>query len=218
MHIADGVVSMPVLIGGTAAAAAGVAIGLRRLQTEQIPLVAVLSSALFVGSLIHVPIPPVSTHLVLNGLAGILLGWAAFPAILVALLLQAVLFGHGGLTALGVNTLNLAAPAIVCHYLFRLVLVRTAPRDVAHRRGVVLAAGFALGAGAILMSVALVSTALLASGREFLVMVKIMVLAHIPVMLLEGAVTASVVLLIAQVRPGMLTGQAVPAALETMHV
>lgn len=218
MHLPDDMVSIPVLIGGTAAAAAVVAIGLRRLQTEQIPVVAVLSSTLFVGSLIHVPIPPASTHLVLNGLAGILLGWAAAPAILVALLLQAVLFGHGGLTALGVNTLNLAAPAIVCHYLFRLVPVPTAPRDVAHRRGVVLAAGFALGAGAILMSVALVSTALLASGREFLVMVKIMVLAHIPVMLLEGAVTASVVLLIAQVRPGMLTGQALPTTLETMHV
>ena len=47
--------------------------------------------AIFVASLVHVPVGPSSMHLVLNGLLGLLLGWAAFPAILVGLLLQAVL-------------------------------------------------------------------------------------------------------------------------------
>lgn len=46
---------------------------------ESIPKVGVLSSAFFVATLIHVPVGPSSIHLVLNGLMGVMLGWAAFP-------------------------------------------------------------------------------------------------------------------------------------------
>ena len=46
-------------------------------------------------------------HLILNGLLGMLLGWAAFPSIFVALMLQAILFQYGGITVLGVNTFNM---------------------------------------------------------------------------------------------------------------
>ncbi len=48
---------------------------------------------------------------------GLLLGWPAFPAILVGLFLQALLFQFGGLTVLGVNTFNVAVPAVLCFYL-----------------------------------------------------------------------------------------------------
>ena len=72
--------------------AAGVAVGLKRTSNEQIPEVAILASAFFVASLIHVPLGPTSVHLILNGLVGLILGWATFPAILVGLLLQALLF------------------------------------------------------------------------------------------------------------------------------
>ena len=107
MHISEGVLSAPVLITGAVLSAAGIAIGLRKMSYDKIPEVAVLSSAFFVASLIHVPIGPSSVHLVLNGLLGILLGWMAFPSILVALSLQALLFqficnvdieGYGQLT------------------------------------------------------------------------------------------------------------------------
>jgi cobalt/nickel transport system permease protein len=55
-----------------------------------------------VSSLVSVPVGPGSVHLLLNGLMGLLLGWAAVPAILVALILQAVFFGFGGILVLGV--------------------------------------------------------------------------------------------------------------------
>ena len=105
MHISEGVLSGPVLISGGALAAVGTAIGLRKLDYDHIAKAGMLSAAFFVASLVHVPIGPANAHLVLNGLVGLLLGWAAFPAILVALVLQAVLFQFGGITVLGVNTI-----------------------------------------------------------------------------------------------------------------
>ncbi|MFC1526937.1 energy-coupling factor ABC transporter permease, partial [Candidatus Latescibacterota bacterium] len=77
MHISEGVLSPPVLAAGAALAAGGLAIGLKRMQPHDVPKVAVLSSAFFVASLIHVPIGPTNAHLVLNGVTGLLLGWAS---------------------------------------------------------------------------------------------------------------------------------------------
>ncbi|NJO54348.1 MAG: cobalt transporter CbiM, partial [Bacteroidales bacterium] len=119
MHIVDGALSVPVIVTGTALAVAGIGIGLRQMPTDRIPAAGVLSATFFVASLIHVPIGPSSVHLILNGLAGLVLGWAAFPALFVGLLLQAVFFGFGGLTVLGVNTLNIALPAVIVFYLCR---------------------------------------------------------------------------------------------------
>ena len=118
MHISEGVLSAPVLISGAALAAAGVAVGLRRLDPERLMSTAMLAAVFFVGSLVHVPVGLGSAHLILSGLLGMLLGWAAFPAIFTALLLQAVLFQYGGLTTLGVNTVIMAAPAVLCAALF----------------------------------------------------------------------------------------------------
>ena len=73
----------------------------------------VLSATFFVASLVHVPVGPSSVHLIMNGLAGLVLGWAAFPALFVGLLLQAVFFGFGGVTVLGVNTVAIALPAVI---------------------------------------------------------------------------------------------------------
>jgi cobalt/nickel transport system permease protein len=108
-HIPDGVATIPVLAAGAAITVGGLAWGLRALSPERMPRVAVLSAVFFVASLIHLPVGPASVHLILNGLMGAVLGAAAFPAIVVALLLQAVLFGFGGLAVLGVN----AADAVV---------------------------------------------------------------------------------------------------------
>ena len=96
MHISEGVLSAPVLAGGAAFAVAATAVGLKKLTSDRIPQAGVLSAAFFVASLVHVPIGPSSMHLILNGIVGLLLGWAAFPVIAVALVLQAVLFQFGG--------------------------------------------------------------------------------------------------------------------------
>ena len=124
MHISEGVLSGPVLAGGWALATVGTTLGLKRLDYDRLMTVAILSAAFFVASLIHVPIGPVSAHLILNGLLGAILGLAAFPAICVALLLQAVLFQYGGLVvrALFTGFRPVAAPH----------------RDMAHRGRVLL--------------------------------------------------------------------------------
>jgi cobalt/nickel transport system permease protein len=117
VHISEGVLSPAILGLGAALAVCGTAIGLRRLDYDRLMTVAILAAAFFVGSLIHIPIGPSSAHLILNGLLGVILGWAAFPAILVALMLQSVLFQYGGFTVLGVNTFNMAFPAVLCFIL-----------------------------------------------------------------------------------------------------
>ena len=124
MHIAEGVLPWPVLAGGAAMAALGTAMGLSKLDSDKVPKVGLFSGVLFVASLVHVPIGPSSAHLILNGLAGMLLGWCVFPALLVALGLQAILFQFGGLTSLGMNTFNLAMPGVLAGMLFR-GMVRT---------------------------------------------------------------------------------------------
>jgi len=198
MHISEGVLSPPVLGSGAAVAAAGTAIGLKKLDYEAIPRVAILSAAFFVATLIHVPIGPVAEHLVLNGLMGLLLGWLAVPAILIALFLQALLFQFGGLTALGVNTVTMAAPAVLCFYAYRGLL---------RRQGIVAAVGaFACGATAILLSGLLVAVALITTGEAFLKTAELVLLVHIPIMIIEGVITLFIFLFLRKVKPEMLEG------------
>jgi cobalt/nickel transport system permease protein len=196
MHISEGVLSPAVLGAGAALAAAGTAIGLRKMDYEAIPRVAILSAAFFVATLIHVPVGPVGLHLVLNGLMGMLLGWAAVPAILIALFLQALLFQFGGLTVLGVNTVIMALPAVVCFYLFRPLLRRPGLTPVM--------GAFACGFTAILLSALLVAVALIFTGQAFLQVAELAVLAHIPVMFIEAGITLFIFVFLKKVRPEML--------------
>jgi cobalt/nickel transport system permease protein len=196
MHISEGVLSPAVLAGGAALAAAGTAIGLKKMDYEAIPRVAILSAAFFVATLIHVPVGPVGLHLVLNGLMGLLLGWLAVPAILIALFLQALLFQFGGLTVLGVNAVTMAAPAVICFYVFRPFLRRT--------DALAGVAAFAVGAVAIALSGLLVAAALLLSGQGFLQVAELVLLSHIPVMIIEGFITLFIFFFLKKVRPEML--------------
>ena len=195
MHIADGVVSLPVLIASTAIAAGGVGIGLNRTDYRQIPKVAVLTAGFFIASLIHIPVGPGQVHLIMNGLTGIVLGWAAFPALLVALFLQALLFGFGGITVLGVNTVNMALPAICCHYLFGPLLARELSRRAA------FVAAFGAGALAVAASGTLLAATLYFSSREFTTVATAILLAHLPVMIVEGVLTGSAAVFLKRVQP-----------------
>jgi cobalt/nickel transport system permease protein len=198
MHISEGVLSPAVLAGGAGLAAVGCAIGLKKIDYAAIPRVALLSAAFFVATLIHVPVGPVGLHLVLNGLMGLLLGWMAVPAILIALFLQALLFQFGGLTVLGVNTVIMAAPAVFCFYAYRGLL---------RRPGTPAAVGaFACGATAILLSGLLVAAALITTGQAFLAVAELALLAHIPVMIIEGVITLFIFFFLKKVRPEMLEG------------
>ncbi len=194
MHIVDGALSNPVVIGGAVTAAGGVAMGLRSLDLDRIPTAGVLAASFFVASLIHVPIGPSSVHLILNGLAGLLLGWAAFPALFVGLLLQAVFFGFGGLTVLGINTLNIAFPAVLAGLLFRPLIGSGSPVHGAIWGGIG-------GAFAIAATTVMVGISLALSGDEFLPAAKLVFFAHIPVVIIEAVLTGFAVLLARKVKP-----------------
>lgn len=196
-HIPDGVLSAPVLITGALVSAGGVGLGLRRLPPERVPQVAVLSAVFFVASLIHLPAGLSSVHLILNGLMGIVLGWAAYPAIVVALLLQAVLFGFGGLAVLGVNAMNMAVPALLMGFMFRALWRPGRPRRTA-------ALGAAAGGGAVALTALMVAASLAVSGREFLPATQLVVLSSAPVMVVEAFFTAAALGLVARVKPELL--------------
>ena len=196
MHISEGVLSAPVLVSGGVLAAAGTAIGLKKIDYDQLARVGILSATFFVASLVHVPIGPSSVHLIMNGIVGLLLGWAAFPAILVALLLQAVFFQFGGITTLGVNTIIMALPAVVCYYLFTPLLHKD--------RKYLLLAGFGCGFCAVLFGGVIVGLALMFTEENFLKVAILVVTAHIPVMIIEGIVTAFCVAFLKKVQPAML--------------
>ncbi len=196
MHISEGVLSGPILLSGAAITAVGTAVGLKNLDYDRIMNVSILTAAFFVASLIHVPLGPASIHLVLNGLMGIILGWSCFPAILVALFLQAVFFQYGGIVVLGTNTLVMAGPALICYFLFRPWL-----RNQGRKRNI---AAFCVGAFAVLLSSLLMATVLAASDTGFTKTAQLVIVSQLPVMIIEGLVTMFTITFLAKVQPNFI--------------
>jgi cobalt/nickel transport system permease protein len=199
MHISEGILAAPVLVGGAALTAAGLGVALKKLNNEDIPKVGVLSAGFFVAGLIHVPIGVASVHLVLNGLIGLILGWLSFPAIFVGLLLQSIMFQYGGITALGVNTFNMAVPALVSYFLFGRLARRTRKSYVSS------VSAFLAGSLAIFLSGIFVGFSLYLTGEAFLPAAKLLVTGHIPVMLIEGIITAACLTFLKKVKPELLS-------------
>ena len=201
MHIADGVLSGPVIAVTSTLAVAGVTIGLSRVSYEEIPKVGGLSAAFFVSSLIHINIGPASAHVMLTGLLGFLLGWASFPALAAAFILQTLFFGYGGLTTLGANTLNSGIAAVICYVIF---VPRMARRKVLPPFWL----GFSVGATGIVLNGLFLATTLYLSDKDFFETIVAISMAHIPVVLIEAFVAGSVVSFIWKVKPELLFKQA----------
>ncbi|WP_075222759.1 cobalt transporter CbiM [Acuticoccus yangtzensis] len=200
MHIPDGILSAPVLVGGAVAAAAGVGLALRRIDERAIPRVAILAAVFFAGSLIAVPVGPSSVHLVFGGLMGVMLGLGIFPAVLVALVLQAVLFGFGGLTTLGVNTFNIALPGALLGGLLGPMIRRASPPGAAALAAVA-------GAGSVVGNGVLVALTLRLSSPDYAPVASVVVATYLPLVLVEGAITAFAAGFLARVKPDALSPQ-----------
>ncbi|WP_163327943.1 cobalt transporter CbiM [Desulfurobacterium thermolithotrophum] len=181
MHISEGILPGWLLVTGWGLTAVGTYLGLRKLENREIPLAALLAATFFIASLIHVPLGPTSVHLVLNGLAGVLLGWTVFPVILVGLFLQAILFQFGGITVLGVNTFNMAFPALIAYYLCKGLVKKKDAKSLAIA-GVVSAFVAIMGAGI------LVAVELLFIGEAFKKTAEFVMLAHLPVAIIESII------------------------------
>lgn len=196
MHISEGILNAPVLITGAAMAIAGTAVGLKKMDYDRVAHVGILSAAFFVASLIHINIGPSSTHLILNGILGILLGWSAFPAILIALILQTVFFQYGGITTLGINTMLMALPAVICYYAFGWM--------VHHPRSVSMIGSFLCGFSSVLLSAVLLGLALVLADQNFWSVAGIVIAANFPVMIVEGCVTAFCITFLKKVHPEII--------------
>lgn len=144
MHIPDGYLS-PVTWGGLYAAMLPVwsmasRWASRHLKTRQVPFLALGAAFSFVIMMFNIPIPGgTSGHATGAVLVAILLGpWAGVIALTVALAIQALIFGDGGITALGANCFNMAfAESFTGYWVYRLIAGRS---DAASSRRVTAAA------------------------------------------------------------------------------
>ncbi|MCS7280189.1 MAG: cobalt transporter CbiM [Desulfobacterota bacterium] len=199
MHIQDGVLSVPILAGGAIGSLAGIFFGLKRVKTEDIPKVAVLSSVFFTVSLIHVPVGPSCVHPGMNGLIGLILGWTSFPSIFVALVVQSVVLQFGGVTAIGVNTCASALPAVLLHYTLR--------RFINSSRTTPFLGGFLFGFLGPLLCAAIVSFALILSDRNFYPLISVIFMMHLPISAIEGIISGFAVVYLKKVDPRILEWQ-----------
>ncbi len=209
MHIPDGL--MPPLLCGLGYAGTGGLLwwSARQVQRQApdplatVPRLALLSAAFFAASAVYIPLPLGSVHLMLLGSLGALLGQAAMIAVVVGLFLQAVMFGHGGLTTLGLNGLIMGIPALMAaatfHGLWR--------RCQVWGRSLL---GFCLGFGSVLVAMGLLSAvvilglpATLDRQRE-LTALGVILLTHLPLAVVEGVFTAALLNFLAQVKPQLL--------------
>jgi len=200
MHISDGVLSLPVIIAGWVITIVLLAVTLRWASrrgdiASEIPKLSVLTGAFFVASLIHIDIPPSSAHLILNGLLGIVLGPLCYVAMFIGLTLQALLFQHGGITVIGINTLNVGVPGLICYLTFLAGYKRKISLPVL---------GGICGGLAIILTVACLVCVLVISGDQFFVVAQLLAIAHIPIMIVEAVVSGAVVGYLVRVKPELL--------------
>lgn len=223
MHIPDGIVPAQVCIAGYGLTGLFTWYSLRQINkagdpSEKIPKASLLTAAFFVASSIYIPIPPSSVHLVLNGLLGVMLGYFAFPAILIGLFFQALIVGHGGLTTLGINASMMGLPALLSYYVFQLRTVgkTVGNREGSNERGTRLRVGFYafLGGAVGLFLAALIFTGIVivTVPAEFdfeteRAAIATLMLLHAPLALLEGTFTAMLATFLYRVKPELLAGR-----------
>jgi cobalt/nickel transport system permease protein len=212
MHVPDGFLPGAVLVGGYAVTGLVTAYSLRKINQQEdpraaIPKAALLTAAFFIASAIRVPVPPVSIHLLLSGLMGVILGWYAFPSIVVGLILQFLVFGHGGITTLGVNAVIMGIPAMVAFFIFRIAYTR----PNASSRWFALW-GFVAGASGVVLAVGIFYTVIITTlpadidaDLERTATIALS-LAHLPLALVEGLFTALLVSYLRRVKPELIEG------------
>lgn len=195
VHIADGILSWPCQVNGFVVLAVGVAVGMLRISDRDVPRIGVLTAAFFVASQIHIPFGPVSVHLLLNGLVGVILRYRSPLAIAVGLVLQALLFGHGGWLSLGVNFQVLALPALAAGWAFPRFTTHVAP----------FTAGLVIGLATALVTVLQHVTVLwLGGSSDFRAVAGVSLVAHLPVIAIEGVMVGFACRVLAKAKPEWL--------------
>jgi cobalt/nickel transport system permease protein len=128
MHIPDGYLSPQTYVPLFGTSFVFWSVALRKmkkeLSTKQVPYLAMAAVFSFLIMMFNIPIPGGTTgHAVGAGIIAVLLGpWTAVIALSVVLIIQALVFGDGGITAIGANCFNIAvAMPFVSYWVFRMI-------------------------------------------------------------------------------------------------
>ena len=220
MHMADALVSPAVAVTMYAASAAAAGVSLVQLHKEEaaapelakkkLPTMAVMSALVFAGQMINYTIPGTgsSGHLCGGMLLSAILGpWAGFLSMIVILAIQALFFADGGLLALGANVWNMAFyGCFVGYFLIYRPLMQGKLLSGKGRTKLVLASilgcvvTLQLGALSVVVETSLSGITALPFGAFAALMQPI----HLAIGLVEGGITAAVLLFVYQTRPELL--------------
>jgi len=213
VHIPDGFINAPTSLAAGAVAAGGVGVSLRRaaqtLQERQAPLAGLVAAYIFAVQMLNFPVAAgTSGHLLGGALAAVLVGpWAGALCVAVVLLVQGLLFADGGLSALGLNIINMALVTAWGGYAVFLLLRRAMP---ATKTSVTVAAGVAAGISVVLASLAFVVEYAVggSGGASVGTVFAAMVGVHTLIGIGEGIITALTVGVVLGVRPDLVYGAA----------
>ena len=204
MHIADGLMAPVIWIAGMAIALVFVALAFyrvdRHLEDRTVPYMAILAAGIFLAQMLNFPVFGGTTgHLVGAALAVVLLGpWGAIAVIFTILVIQSLVFGDGGITALGLNTLNMAIIGSLAAW----GVMRLTPKRF-KLPGIAVAAWASvfLGATACAIELALSHSIDPSYGIDGLIAIPSMMGLHSVIGVGEAIITTSVVAFLAKVAP-----------------
>ncbi|MET7858390.1 energy-coupling factor ABC transporter permease [Streptomyces sp. NPDC005318] len=211
MHVPDGFINAPVSAAAGVVAAGAVAVSLRgarrELDERTAPLAGLVAAFIFAVQMLNFPVAAgTSGHLLGGALAAILVGpYTGVLCISVVLLMQGILFADGGLTALGVNVLDMGITTTVVAYALFRGLVGVLPRT---RRSMTVASFVAalvsVPAAAVVFTLIywIGGTTDIAIGKVFTAMVGV----HVLIGIGEALITALTVGAVIAVRPDLVHG------------
>lgn len=211
MHIPDGFVSVPVAGATGLASVAALSIAFGRSQTafgnRRAPILGLTTAFIFAAQMINFPVAGgTSGHLLGGTLAAVVLGspWAGMLCIATVLIIQAVLFADGGITALGANILNMAVVGVWVGW----VLTQTLQRLFGGSKGrLPLAAGIAAGLSVVAAAIACAIELALSGTAPVNIVLPTMTGVHILIGIGEGLITGGVLTYLATARPDLLPGE-----------
>jgi len=211
MHIPDGFVDGPTSLGAALLAIAVIAYSLRMtartLDEREVPVVGLVAAFVFAVQMLNFPVANgTSGHLLGGVLAAVMVGpYAGALAVTVVLVVQALLFADGGLSALGLNVINMALVGAYLGYGVFLIVRRLLGRSPA---SVTPAAGVAAFCAPVLASVAF--TIEYAIGGNDAVSIGAvaasMIGVHVLIGIGEGVITAVAVGAVMAARPDLVYG------------
>ena len=210
MHIPDGFINGGVSVGAAAVAAGGLSVAVRRtrefLEDKQVALAGLVAAFVFAAQMLNFPVAAgTSGHLIGGVLAAVLIGpWAGALCVSVVVMVQA-LFADGGLTALGLNIVNMALVTALGGYAVFALLRRFLPTT---RTSIVVASGVAAGVSVVMSALAFVFEFALGGTApvSMTAVVNAMVGVHTFIGIGEGLITAATVSLVLGVRPDLVYG------------